>query len=77
VADENDDPVTEETKRRISCMGQIVLYFYYAEQLEDVASNVIPQALPGQAEIFSHKVMKAAVTLGHSLNCMTRSVPTV
>jgi hypothetical protein len=58
-------------------MGQIVLYFYYAEQLEDVALNIIPQALPEQAEIFSHKAMKAAVTLGHSLNSMTRSVPTM
>jgi pSer/pThr/pTyr-binding forkhead associated (FHA) protein len=71
-AEENEQPVTEEAKRRISPIGQIVLYFYYTDNLEDVGSVEVPRLDLGQTEALSHKAVKAKGTPGDSLTCQTR-----
>ncbi|KAH4107591.1 hypothetical protein HBH46_051030 [Parastagonospora nodorum] len=69
--EERDDPVTEETKRKISCIGQITVYLYYIERLDEARSTAIPRALFDSDEALTHKAMKAAVSQGDSLTCQT------
>jgi hypothetical protein len=70
--EDRDEAVTAEAKRKISGIGQITVYLYRIEGIEDVRPAEIPRSDLGQTETFSHKAMKASVTAGDSLAYQTR-----
>jgi hypothetical protein len=72
--EENDQPITEEAKRQISPVGQIVLYFCHVESLDDVASVEVPRLELGHIKALSQKAVEATVTPGDSLTCQTECV---
>ncbi|KAF2833540.1 hypothetical protein CC86DRAFT_415377 [Ophiobolus disseminans] len=69
--EENDQAVTAEAKRKVSGIGQIVLYLYYIQGLVEANPIEIPRSNIDHTEAISHKVLKATVAPGDSLSHQT------
>lgn len=61
-------------KRQISSIGQIVLYFYFTEHLEEFRPVDLPKSTAGRPEAISQEALKATVTPGDALTHQTRYV---
>ncbi|KAH7084823.1 hypothetical protein BKA63DRAFT_528729 [Paraphoma chrysanthemicola] len=71
VTEETDQQVTEETKRKISSIGKIELYFYYVEGLEEAKPTIVPRQATVHDVPINQKAVKATITPGDSLTCRT------
>ncbi|KAH7094468.1 hypothetical protein FB567DRAFT_622885 [Paraphoma chrysanthemicola] len=71
VTEETDQQVTEETKRKISSIGKIELYFYYIEGLEEAKPTIVPRQTTLHDDPINQKAVKATITPGDSLTCRT------
>jgi hypothetical protein len=67
-----DRPTTEATKRQASSIGQIVLYLYFIEHVEEIVPVEVPTSKPSHVDPISQKALKATVTPGDSLAYQTR-----
>jgi hypothetical protein len=71
MTEEDDRPVTAEQKRQVSDIGQIIVYMYYVEDLEEASSVDIPQADSKGERTVNYKAMKAAITPGDTISHQT------
>jgi len=70
--EERDKAISAEAKRKISDIGQIMVFLYYIEGIENAKPAEIPRASSENNETFSQKALKASVTAGDSLTYQTR-----
>ncbi|KAH7389622.1 hypothetical protein DE146DRAFT_768052 [Phaeosphaeria sp. MPI-PUGE-AT-0046c] len=77
VTEEENHPMTADQRRDISCIGQIIVYFYLVEGLEEVNPVNISQGVSEEARVVSQRAMKAATARGDIISCHTSRVKTV
>ena len=71
MTEEDNRRVTAEQKRQVSDIGQIIVYMYYVEGLEEASSVNIPQADSEGDRPNSCKAMNAALTPGDAISYQT------
>tara|TARA_R110002003_G_scaffold52_6_gene4367 strand:+ start:9195 stop:9821 length:627 start_codon:yes stop_codon:yes gene_type:complete len=69
--EETEQPVTEGSRQQISPIGQIMLYFYYIEDLEEAELTLLPRRESGGSRPLNQKAVKATLTPGDFLACRT------
>lgn len=68
---EDSSPVTADQRRDVSCLGQINIYLYYVEGLEETIPENIPQAVSEEARVVNQMAMKQAIARGDTISCQT------
>ncbi|KAF2025120.1 hypothetical protein EK21DRAFT_104199 [Setomelanomma holmii] len=71
ATEKNDQLVTEDVKRQIYSIGQLALFCYYIEGLNEIKLEQVTLVESEEPAPLSQKAVKAAITPGDWLSCRT------